>query len=293
MNAVNDLAEEVGDVLRKHVLTMIEVGGGGVSSAFRMTLDGGRNVFVKSRADGIPGLYSAEADGLRWLAETRAVRVPEVLAVKDHEGELERRFLVLTWVDQHLPAPDHDAQLGRDLARLHKSGAPMFGLERDNFIATIPQSNKPHATWASFYRTERLEPLARAAIDRGLLDDDAPSVFDQLFERLPDLVGPPEPPARLHGDLWNGNSLAGLRGEPWLIDPAVYGGHREMDLAMMHLFGGFGPKVFAAYDEAFPLAEGHGERVALFQLYPLLVHVLLFGGGYVSAVMNAARYYVT
>ncbi len=168
----------------------------------------------------------------------------------------------------------------------------MFGLERDNFIATIPQSNKPHSTWASFYRAERLEPLVRLAVDKQLLTDDAASVFDRLFERLPDLVGLAEPPARLHGDLWNGNSLTGLRGEPWFIDPAVYGGHREMDLAMMHLFGGFGPKVFAAYDEAFPLADGHGDRVALYQLYPLLVHVHLFGGGYASAVMNAARYYV-
>jgi fructosamine-3-kinase len=292
MNAVNDLAEEVGDVLRRRVLAAVEVGGGGISSAYRATLDGGRTVFVKSRTDGIAGLYNAEADGLRWLAETRAVRVPEVLAVKDHDGDLVRRFLVLTWVDQHLPAPDHDAQLGRDLARLHKTGAPMFGFDRDNFIATIPQSNKPHSTWASFYLTERLEPLARAAVEKGLLEDDATSVFERLFERLSDLVGPDEPPARLHGDLWSGNALAGLRGEPWLIDPAVYGGHREMDLAMMHLFGGFGPKVFAAYDESFPLSEGHGDRVALYQLYPLLVHVLLFGGGYASAAMNAARYYL-
>jgi fructosamine-3-kinase len=289
---MNELAEEVGEVLRKRVVAVVEVGGGGISSVFRITLDGGKTVFVKSRSDGLAGLYSAEADGLRWLAETKAVRVPEVLAVKDHEGALVRRFLVLTWIDQHLPAPDHDEQLGRDLARLHKSGAPMFGLDRDNFIATIPQSNKPHASWASFYGTERLEPLVRLAIDKQLLDDTAPSVFDRLIERLPDLVGPSESPARLHGDLWNGNALAGLRGEPWFIDPAVYGGNREMDLAMMHLFGGFSPKVFAAYDEAFPLADGQGERIALYQLYPLLVHALLFGGGYASAVMNAARHYV-
>jgi fructosamine-3-kinase len=292
MTLMNDLAEEVGDILRKRVMAVVEVGGGGISAVFRITLDGGRTVFVKSRSDGLAGLYNAEADGLRWLAETRAVRVPEVLAVKDHEGDLVQRFLVLEWIDQHLPAPDHDEQLGRDLARLHKSGAPIFGLERDNFIATLRQSNQPHASWASFYGSERLEPLVRLAIARQLLDDDASSVFDRLIARLPELVGPPEPPARLHGDLWNGNALVGLRGEPWLIDPAVYGGNREMDLAMMHLFGGFGPKVFAAYDEAFPLAEGQSERIALYQLYPLLVHVLLFGGGYASAVMNAARHYV-
>lgn len=290
---MNDLAEHVGAALRTRVLAMVEVGGGGGnSSVFRLTLDGGRTVFVKTASDGIPGMYTAEADGLRWLAETRAVRVPEVLSVHDHDGEPSRRFLVLTWIDQHLPAPDYDEQLGRDLARLHKSGAPMFGLERDNFIATIPQSNRPHSSWAAFYAMERIEPLVARAVDRSLLASDATAVFDRLVTRLPELVGPPEPPARLHGDLWNGNALAGLRGEPWLIDPAVYGGHREVDLAMMHLFGGFSPKVFAAYDEAFPLSDGHGDRVALYQLYPLLVHALLFGGGYTAAVMNAARYYV-
>jgi fructosamine-3-kinase len=291
---MNHLAEHVGAALRTRVLTMVEVGGGGGghSSVFRLTLDSGRNVFVKAASEGVSGMYTAEADGLRWLAETRAVRVPDVLCVHDPDQRTDRRFLVLTWVDQHLPAPDYDEQLGRDLARLHKSGAPMFGLDRDNFIATIPQSNRPHSTWAGFFASERIEPLVTRAIDRDLLASDARSVFDRLVTRLPDLVGPVEPPARLHGDLWNGNALAGLRGEPWLIDPAVYGGHREVDLAMMHLFGGFGPKVFAAYDEAFPLAEGHGDRVALYQLYPLLVHTLLFGGGYASAVMNAARYYV-
>ena len=105
-----------------------------------------------------------------------------------------------------------------------------------------------------------------------------------MCARLPELCGPAEPPARLHGDLWGGNAIADEHGEPVLIDPAVYGGHREIDLAMMRLFGGFGARCFAAYDEAYPLADGHAERVALYQLYPLLVHVNLFGGGYVASV---------
>jgi fructosamine-3-kinase len=292
MKSANDLAVAVGDALRGQVLSVVETGGGGISATYRVTIDGGRAVFVKTISDASPGMYTAEAEGLAWLAETRAVRVPEVLAVNDDDAGLVRRFLVLTWIDQHLPAPDHDEQLGRDLARLHSTQAPSFGLDRDNYIADLPQSNTPHDSWAEFYRAERLEPLLRRAIDAGLLPTDAINVFDRLLAILPELVGPPEPPARLHGDLWRGNVLAGLRGEPWLVDPAVYGGHREMDLAMMKLFGGFGDRCYTAYDEAFPLADGHEERVPLCQLYPLLVHVVMFGGGYASSVMQAARRYV-
>lgn len=292
MSSLNDLVVEVGDALDGHVMGVVETGGGGISATYRVTLDGGRAVFVKTISDATPGMYTAEAEGLQWLADTRAVRVPEVLAVKDEGEGLTRRFLVLTWIDQHLPAPDHDEQLGRDLARLHRTGAPSFGLDRDNFIADIPQSNTKHATWAEFYGAERLEPLARVAVDTGRLPNEAAALFVRLISELPHLVGPPETPARLHGDLWRGNVLAGLRGEPWLVDPATYGGHREMDLAMMQLFGGFGPRCFVAYDEAFPLADGHAERVLLYQIYPLLVHVVLYGGGYASSVMQAARHYV-
>ncbi|HEY8923631.1 MAG TPA: fructosamine kinase family protein, partial [Polyangia bacterium] len=125
------------------------------------------------------------------------------------------------------------------------------------------------------------------ALDAGVAPASLGRQLDRLCARLDTLVGPPEPPARLHGDLWGGNSMVDERGSPSLIDPAVYGGHREVDLAMMRLFGGFGPRVFDAYDESYPLADGHEERVALYQLYPLLVHVNLFGGSYVGAVSSA------
>ncbi len=122
--------------------------------------------------------------------------------------------------------------------------------------------------------------MARRAVDAGSLPASFLDRLERLAERLPALCGPPEPPARLHGDLWSGNAIIDARGGPAVVDPAVYGGHREMDLAMMRLFGGFGPRVFAAYEEAHPPAPGHQDRVALFQLYPVLVHVCLFGGGY-------------
>jgi len=160
-----------------------------------------------------------------------------------------------------------------------------------NFIGSLSQSNRAHPTWAEFYGNERIAPLVRMAVDGGRFTTGDVAPADRLIERLADLVGPEEPPARLHGDLWGGNRLCDADGRSWLIDPAAYGGHREMDLAMMHLFGGFSATVFDAYTEAYPLAPGADERVELCQLYPVLVHVNLFGGHYAdSARQIMGRY---
>jgi fructosamine-3-kinase len=189
-------------------------------------------------------------------------------------------------------ARDFDVQLGQRLAHLHRAGATRFGLDEANFIADLPQDNTPAENWPAFYVARRLQPQLRAAIDSGHALARWSRDFDRLFARMPELTGPPEPPARLHGDLWGGNVLADEQGAPCLIDPAVYGGHREIDLAMLRLFGGAGPRCFAAYDETWPLAPGHEDRVRLYQLYPLLVHVNLFGGSYVQSVDSALRAYL-
>ncbi|HWO13400.1 MAG TPA: fructosamine kinase family protein, partial [Polyangiaceae bacterium] len=144
----------------------------------------------------------------------------------------------------------------------------------------------------SFYRERRLAPLLRLARARGSADVALERAFERLFARLDELAGPPEPPARLHGDLWGGNLHTSTDGHPMLIDPAVYGGHREIDLAMMRLFGGFGERVFAAYGESSPLAPGAAERVALYQVYPLLVHLCSFGRGYLAQVRRAVERYL-
>lgn len=263
------------------------VRGGDVNRALRATLDDGRVLFVKHR-DGMPAAaYRAEAEGLTWLGAAEALRVPEVVAVGEAPA-----FLALEWIDSHAAAPGHDERLGRGLAALHRAGADGFGLDRDNWIATLPQENAARLTWPEFYAEHRLKPLSRRAVHAGLLPAATLHRLDRLAERLPDLCGAPEPPARLHGDLWGGNAMTGPAGEPVLIDPAVYGGHREMDLAMMRLFGGFSSRVFAAYEEAHPLQPGHEDRTRLYQLYPLLVHVLLFGGTYTTQFTNALNHYV-
>jgi fructosamine-3-kinase len=253
-----------------------------------MALADGREVFVKHRRDAPAGMYAAEAAGLAWLAEAGAVRTPAVVAVGD---EAPPRFLALEWIARGRPAPGHDEALGRGLAVLHRAGAEGFGLGRDNFIGSLPQPNAPARDWPAFYAERRLEPMARAAVEAGALAPAFRAGLERLRARLPDLCGPPEPPARLHGDLWGGNAMTGPDGAPVLIDPAVYGGHREIDLAMMRLFGGFGGAVFAAYAEAHPLADGHQDRVELLQLYPVLVHVVLFGGSYARSAERILRRY--
>jgi fructosamine-3-kinase len=259
------------------------LGGGDINDAFEVSLHDGASIFVKTHSNPPRAMFSVEARGLHWLEEASAIRVPRVVAVSDERPA----YLALELLAPAKRRPDFDQMLGRSLAALHAFGAPSFGLDHDNFIGRLEQSNAVADEWAAFYWSSRLEPQLRLATDRGLVDDQTRSSFDTLRRVLPDLVGPAERPSRLHGDLWGGNLHVDETGQPCLIDPAVYGGHREIDLAMMRLFGGFGERVFIEYEEAWPLAPGASERVSLYQLYPLLVHVNLFGGSDVGSVKRA------
>ncbi|MBN1606899.1 MAG: fructosamine kinase family protein, partial [Polyangiaceae bacterium] len=238
-----DLREAVGRELGSAVREAFSVAGGDINEAFDVRLSDGRRVFVKAHVRGVPGMFAAEARGLGWLAEARAIGVPQVLAVgSDEQGA---GFLALEHLGNGRPRRDFDETLGRALALLHRFGAPCFGLDHANFIGPLPQPNEPTEDWPTFYSERRLLPLLRRAVDRGLVADRLRRDLEFVAGRLDAIVGPREPPARLHGDLWAGNLHVGTDGEPWLIDPAVYGGHREVDLAMMQLFGGFSSRVFA------------------------------------------------
>lgn len=271
------------------IVELRRIGGGDINDAWAVRCRGPHGdpdvrAFVKARAGAERDAFTVEAAGLRWLAEPGVLRVPRVLAV----GE-DPPFLALELVDEGPPAPDTAEVLGRGLAALHRAAPPSFGLDHPNLIARLWQDNTSEPDWPAFYWTRRLQPMARRAEAAGLLDAALYRDLERLAARLPSLCGPPEPPARLHGDLWGGNLLVDRDGAPVLIDPAVYGGHREIDLAMMRLFGGFESRTFEAYDEAWPLPPGWEDRVPLYQLYPLLVHVNLFGRGYVGAVQRALR----
>jgi fructosamine-3-kinase len=264
------------------------VSGGDASEAAQLTLEDGRRIFVKTREGCASDTFVRESEALEWLRDARAFRVPRVLAVSNG-NDASPPFLALAWIESAPRVRDWDERLGRGLAVLHRAGVPSFGAAHDGYLATFPQPNAPCDTFAEFWVTRRLEPQLRRALDAGLGSSAIKRGFERVFARIDTLVGPPESPSRLHGDLWNGNVLTDESGLPVLIDPAPYGGHREIDLAMMRLFGGFQERVYSAYEEQYPLSPGAAERIPLWQLYPLLVHVNLFAGSYVATLERTLR----
>jgi fructosamine-3-kinase len=274
-----ELQTSIESALGSAIRDMRPVSGGNIHAAYRLTLTDGRRVFVKTKTGSNADIFPTEARGIALLGQG-PLRVPKVI-VSDAS------FLALEWIDSSAPARDADEKLGRGLAQLHRIGTSFFGLDHDNFLASIPQDNTRCRDWPSFYGERRLVPLLRRVRARGLATPHIERRMERVLADLTRLSGPEEPPALLHGDLWSGNLLHDERGLPVLIDPAVYGGHREVDLAMMRLFGGFSPTVFEAYADEWPLCAGHEERVALYQLVPLLAHVVLFGGSYVGALESA------
>ncbi|MGQ5260659.1 fructosamine kinase family protein [Micromonospora sp. ZYX-F-536] len=265
------------------------VAGGDICAAARLTLDDGNSVFAKSwperAARPVPeGFFATEAAGLRWLRETGTVAVPEVIvALPD--------LLALDWVEPGEPTPEAADRFGRELAGLHRAGAPAFGASWPGFIGALPQDNTPDdGPWSTWFADRRLVPYLRRSVDNGALGSADAALVEQVIGRVGEFGGD-EPPARIHGDLWPGNVLWGADDRAWLVDPAAHGGHRETDLAQLALFGGLPHlgRVLSAYEESWPLADGWRSRVPLHQLHLLLVHTALFGGGYRDAVIEHAR----
>jgi len=278
------VAERLGGV----VDSTSRVGGGDVAEAYRFDLDDGRVAFVKTHRSPPPGFFATEAAGLSWLRDADVVAVPEVLAVSDGEHDTPP-LLALAWIDVGFGADEagNEARFGRELAGLHQAGSEVFGRTDRRTTGSRRLPNEPCDTWAEFYATQRLLPLVRLAGDAAALPDTDLRRLETIAGRLDGFGAADEPAARLHGDLWAGNRLVDARGTSWLIDPAAHGGHREFDLAMMRLFGGFGRECFDAYADEFPLADGWRERVPLHQLAPLVVHAIKFGGGYRAATSRA------
>jgi len=271
------------------------LGGGCIADAAVATFADGTQVFVK-RAAGVPGMFACEADGLEALADARAIRVPRVLAVS-------AEALVLEMIEAATRRRDFFEDFGRRFAQLHQCRGKACGFPRDNFIGATQQPNRPldapweQATaddgsgWPAFFLQRRLRFQAHLAAGRD--GGELERLLDRAEGRIADLLACAiEPPVLLHGDLWGGNYIVDERGEACLIDPAVYYGHREADLAMTRLFGGFDQAFYAAYQQAAPLAAGHGERMPIYQLYHVLNHFNLFGGGYHDQGRRILQHYV-
>ncbi|MGD9701764.1 MAG: fructosamine kinase family protein [Acidimicrobiia bacterium] len=285
----HSLRTAVEAALGRRVERMSVVRGGDVAASFNIGLAGGDRLFAKTHPSPPPGFFTTEATGLTWLREAHAVRVPEVVAVSDGSDD-SPPFLVLEWIDEGRATASTEADLGHALAALHDAGAPSFGREDRRTTGSRGLPNDPHPTWAGFYAECRLLPLARLAAASDALPATAVAKLELLattLHRFEDGAAA----SRLHGDLWGGNRLIDRSGRSWLIDPAAHGGHREFDLAMMRLFGGFSAGCFLAYEDRHPLTPGWEDRVSLHQIAPLVVHAIKFGGGYVSAAVAAiARY---
>ena len=270
--------------------------GGDINEARRLTLNNGMPVFMKANAKKNLAFFTAEAAGLAAIAHTGTVSVPRVLCCGTDDAQGGCSFLLMEFLESGMRRADYWEALGRQLAAMHRADPSAwtkggrYGFVQDNYIGASVQENSSRDHWVSFFRDCRLKPQLAWA-DRYFDAADKRNAA-RLLERIPELLAEPAYPSLLHGDLWSGNVMPGHDGCAWLIDPAVYVGHAEADLAMTELFGGFSPRFYAAYKEAAPLQEGYDRRKDLYNLYHMLNHLNLFGRSYLGAVRRIMGEYV-
>lgn len=266
-------------------VSLSPVGGGSINYAYKVTAPE-RTLFVKSNAKSrYPGMFEAEIEGLDLLRKNSDFFIPQTHGVVEVDNHA---FLFMEYLDSAVPNEDFWESFGRRLADLHSHSSDSFGLPSQNYIGSLPQDNSSSYSWIEFFANYRLRPLIRMAVDSHALTSSDLIMFESLEKKLEDYF-PSEAPSLLHGDLWSGNYMCSADGEPCLIDPAVYYGHRYMDLGMMKLFGGFDQKAMISYAEVFPLEPSWNEGTEVANLYPLLVHLVLFGGGYLGSVRNVLK----
>ncbi len=233
-------------------------------------------------------MFEDEATGLKLLRHESEFTIPEVFGIVNLDGD---SFFFMEMIEPATAKPSFWIDFGTNLAEMHEHTHSAFGLDTDNYIGSLAQSNTQGESWIEFFAEQRLRPLIKQAVDIGFLESSDLLSFDKLERSLNDFF-PEERPSLLHGDLWSGNYLVGKEGEPVLIDPAVYYGHRYMDLGMMKLFGGFDSRAMESYNEKYLLESNWSEGIEIANLYPLLVHVVLFGGGYLGSVRSILRSFV-
>lgn len=277
-NAQNCLTNYFGKTVHIHSATY--VGGGSINQAACLFTNVGK-VFIKwNDAHAYPAMFETEVKGLNLLGSAGCIAVPQVYA--QHTGQ-RHSFLLMEFVETALPNAQFWQTFGRQLAAMHRVTQSFYGLDHQNYMGSLPQHNQTKTHFATFFHTQRLLPQVTMAVNKRLLQTQHVALFEKLYHRLPSLL-PTEPPALVHGDLWSGNFLTSALETPVLIDPAAHFGHREADLAMTYLFGGFNPLFYQSYQQHYPLQPHFNQRIAIYNLYPLLVHVNLFGTSYLPPI---------
>lgn len=281
------LKSKLSDHLNMKVLNLVAspVIGGSINRCYKIS-GGGLCWFLKTNSnDQFSNMFESELKGMNILRVNSDFQIPEILF---HGSLKKERYLVMEFIEEGSRSSHFWSNFGRKMAQLHLKTQRNFGLDHANYIGSLHQSNTYHESWPDFYINERLIPQIKLARDRNVIDQQIKIQFESLFVKLKDLV-PEESPSLLHGDFWSGNFLTSSSGLAILIDPAVYFGHREMDIAMSKLFGGFDDQFYTAYNELNPLEVGWENRTDLSNLYPLMVHVNIFGGGYIQQVKSILK----
>lgn len=286
-----NLKEEIESQLSKKISKVVlidevsSLSGGCINNALKIETTAGIFFLKTNSAKVYPGMFHAEAEGLKLLSCVDNLEIPGVIL---HEEAAGLSFILLEWIEPGRRQNNFFEEFGKRIAELHKHTHTFFGLSHDNYIGSLRQSNKQTVNGINFFIEQRL--IKQLDIAGKAISHSTTMQFDALFKKLPSLI-PAEAPALLHGDLWNGNFMMAHNGNPCIFDPAVYYGFREADLAMTKLFGGFDESFYQAYHSQFPLQAGWEHRMDIYNLYPLLVHVNLFGGGYTAQMSSILKRY--
>jgi fructosamine-3-kinase len=264
------------------------IGGGSINEAYRINFSN-KYIFCKiNSASKFPQLFLKEKHGLEIIAQQPIIKTPWVIDCFEHEGE---QILLLEWINEGERTEAFWKKFGEQLAALHQLSNDAFGLNEDNYMGSVPQQNNLDPDWSNLLIHQRLQPLIIKCSEKKLLTSTHQRQFEKLFIHLPDIFEPVDKPSLIHGDLWSGNFMCNQAGEPVLIDPAVYYGHRSMDLAMTTLFGGFGQRFYDAYNYHFPFPANYKQQWQVCNLYPLLIHLYLFGGSYLPQIERTLTNY--
>lgn len=289
---LSSLPSEVKLSLEKHlhqkVISFSYVGGGCINNTGKLTFNDGAVFFIKwNNKSRFPSMFTKEALGLNELTKQYLLRIPNIVLV---EESLENySFLLLEFIESGHASQNHWQKLGKGIAQLHQIKNDSYGLAYDNYIGSLPQINHTNASWGDFYLNSRIIPMVEQARKAGLFTNEQYEAIVSIYDSIQGLCHTKELPTLLHGDLWSGNVFADENETPVIIDPAVYYGNREVELAFTELFGGFDQAFYTSYNREYPLDNGYINRKHIYQLYPLLVHVNLFGGGYINSVMQIVK----